>query len=212
MRRTILFGLVQIALSLSLAGVSHAGYVVNVTESGGNVVATGSGTINTTDLTHVGDYSAIPYVLSGIGAIDLGIDIQTRNETMLFTGISGPVSFGSGEPGGSFGVATTSTGDYVGVDGGPGQFYQQSNGVVVPVDYVSGSLLNSSATWTGQTFASLGLTPGTYVWTWGNGVNADSFTLNIGAQAVPEPASILLLGMGSLTIVGYARRRRRATV
>ena len=49
-----------------------------------------------------------------------------------------------------------------------------------------------------------GLTPGTYVWTWGNGATDDTFTLNVG---VPDPASLTLLG--SLVGLGLVARRRR---
>ncbi len=63
----------------------------------------------------------------------------------------------------------------------------------------------------GATFSSLGLTPGTYIWTWGSGADADSFTMNIGVSSVPEPASLMMLGTGSLAILGFARRRRRAS-
>ena len=48
-------------------------------------------------------------------------------------------------------------------------------------------------TFDNQTFASLGVTPGTYEWTWGTGPN-QNFTVNIVAAAVSEPASVLLLG------------------
>ena len=45
-------------------------------------------------------------------------------------------------------------------------------------------------------------------WTWGTGANADSFTLQIGAAAVPKPASLPLLVMG-LAGLGMALRTRR---
>jgi hypothetical protein len=35
-------------------------------------------------------------------------------------------------------------------------------------------------TFTGQTFINLGVTPGTYTYTWGTGLNADSMTLQVG--------------------------------
>ena len=53
----------------------------------------------------------------------------------------------------------------------------------------------------GQTFASIGLSPGTYAWTWGSGIDADSFTVEIG-PAVPEPASALSVGIG---LIGHCR-------
>ena len=56
----------------------------------------------------------------------------------------------------------------------------------------SGNTLSDTATYDNQTFNSLGVTHGTYVWNWGSGANADSFTLNIGTVAVPAP----LIGRG----------------
>jgi len=63
-------------------------------------------------------------------------------------------------------------------------------------------------TFTGETFTSLGLTPGTYEWTWGSGASADAFTLNVGA--VPVPAAVWLFGSGLLGLIGVARRKARA--
>jgi hypothetical protein len=63
----------------------------------------------------------------------------------------------------------------------------------VPPSYMSGSLLSDTSTYDNQTFVSLGVTPGTYEWTWGSGADADSFTLDV--PAVPEPASIALLAL-----------------
>ena len=57
--------------------------------------------------------------------------------------------------------------------------------LIVPRGYVSGTFLSNSATWSGKTFATLGVTPGTYVWTWGTGAN-QNFTLQI---KTPGPAS-----------------------
>ena len=46
--------------------------------------------------------------------------------------------------------------------------------LLVPLGYVSGSPLTGTATWTNQTIAGMGFTPGSYLYTWGSGANADS--------------------------------------
>ena len=77
--------------------------------------------------------------------------------------------------------------------------------------YGSRNPLQDTSTYLNQTFSSLGVTPGTYVWTWGTGAHADSFTLQIGpaATAAPEPATLTQLATGALGLLGYGWRRRR---
>jgi hypothetical protein len=62
-----------------------------------------------------------------------------------------------------------------------------------------------------QTIASLGLTPGTYVWTLDAArFNSDTVTLIIQEpSAVPEPSTLALFGIASLTGLAVARRRRK---
>ena len=80
---------------------------------------------------------------------------------------------------------------------------------MVPFEYVPGDPLSGTSVYARATFASLGVTPGTYVWTWGSGANADSLTLQIGhAPAVSEPASMALLALG-VAGLGVRRWRRR---
>ena len=79
-------------------------------------------------------------------------------------------------------------------------------GVVVPSGYVSGTALSSSATWNSATVASLGVTPGTYVWSWGAGAN-QNFALIIRGAGVPDGGStVFLLGFG---LLGLAALRRK---
>lgn len=153
---------------LCASAPSFAAYTLQVSEVGGNVVAQGSGTLNTTSLTTngvAGGYNAL--VFPSGGAIFVGPEIA--NNTHNWVTISGPSSIGSG---GALVIADSGSGDKVGV--------QVGSTLVVPDTYVSGAPLLSESTWNAATFASLGLTPGQYVWTWGSGANADSFTLRIG--------------------------------
>ncbi len=73
--------------------------------------------------------------------------------------------------------------------------------------YVSGAALAGTETFGNATLASLGVTLGTYTDRWGSGVHADSFVLEIGSTAAPEPAGALVLAV-PLAALGLIARRR----
>jgi len=174
-------------------------YTVTMQQVGANVVANGSGPINLTGLTFSFPFVGTPGISASNGTILTGaraiLDVYRG-----LTGLTGPANFGSGA-----GFADTGTGDMVGVSGpllgsGPVEF------VIVPTGYVSGNALTDSMTFDNESFASLGVTPGTYVWSWGDGVN-QRFTLIIGAAGVPDGgATVSLL---SFALLGLAAVRRK---
>jgi hypothetical protein len=85
-----------------------------------------------------------------------------------------------------------------------------TEGLFVPAGYVSDSALSDTSTYANQTFISLGVTPGTYETTWGNGTN-QNFTLEIGS-AVPEPSTwaMMLLGFAGVGFMAYRRKAKPA--
>ncbi|KRB35646.1 IPTL-CTERM sorting domain-containing protein [Acidovorax sp. Root70] len=199
----------QIAASalLCLSTQSFAAYTVYVYQSGANVVASGSGSINTTGLVSAGPASTLPLVRSASALLYIGGTPSVFTAMDMFNGVAGPTSFGASAT--TFNADVT-TGGLTGIIG-------SSNRLFVPPGYVSGSAITSSATWNAQTLAGMSLTNGTYVWTWGAGPSADSFTVVIGSPpTVPSPSSIPtlsewgLIGLSSLVAMfGIARMRRR---
>jgi hypothetical protein len=180
--------------ALSFAQPAHA-YTITLEQVGSNVVATGSGAIDLTGLSFTGtDLLDNPLINPFIGFILTGASASTSSYTSL--AFSGPLGFG--QVFGSGALASSGSGDLVGIFG-------SLQLVFVPDGYVSGTLLSDSATYNGATFASLGATPGTYVWTWGAGAN-QNFTLQIGAHGVPDGGSTIGLLILALAALFLARR------
>ena len=68
-------------------------------------------------------------------------------------------------------------------------------------------LYRIAMTFNNATFASLGVTPGTYVWTWGTGLENQNFTLIIEGAGVPDGGStVSLLGCALLGLVALRRK------
>jgi PEP-CTERM motif len=186
------------ALGLVILGSgAEASVVIDIAQDGPNVVASGSGAIDLADLSYLGSGNLqMPSTVWGSkGAV---IFVGSSRESHEYGLSSGPTSFGTG----SFPYYTTThSGDSFGLS-------SAGQDLIVTAGYVSGSPLSGSATFDSATIASLGLTPGRYVYTWGNGANADSLTVNIGG--VPEPATwgMMITGLG---LLGAFYRRRAIT-
>jgi hypothetical protein len=75
-------------------------------------------------------------------------------------------------------------------------------------------MLESTSTYDNATFASLGVTPGVYVWSWGSGATDDTFTLDIGTAAVPESSTwaLMLLGFVGLGFAAHRSAKLKASI
>lgn len=187
------------ALSVMLAGFfaasSQAAVVINMAEQGSNVVATMSGTINLDALTSGGTGGQPGFMNPSSGLLLLG---GASNSFDVYSGIQLPPSSGAFGSGSSTSTSSHS-GDFLAV-------ISVNSSIRVPTGYVSGAALSSTTTWSNTTLATLGVTSGSYTWSWGSGATTDSITLNVTApSAVPGSG---LVAIGTLGLAGFARRRR----
>jgi hypothetical protein len=188
--RNTAIGAAALALSAAFTLPAQATYVITMEQVGINtIVANGSGSLDLTDLTlRCPGCSTQGAFLSPIDDV---IQVGPTSLTLIdsYQGFTGPSNFGSGVGG----VPDSGSGDPVGICNEASVCSPSL--LSVPAGYVSGNtLLPATDTWDNKTFASLGVTPGTFEWTWGTGAHADSLILEI--SAVPEPASVTLLAVG----------------
>jgi len=190
------FGMAMVIGSGLSAAPAQAAYIVTLAQVGSNVVATGSGTLDTAGLGSVGGSSDFAQIDPSTGEIITGPALPASPPIDIYTGVIGPASFGTER----FTSASSGSGNIVGINA-------SANFLFVPSGYVSGGALADSATYDNQTFSSLGATPGTYVYRLDS--NGDTFTVQIGAAPVLEPASLVLLGTGLLGLVMLRGARSR---
>jgi len=188
-----------------LSGIAaFANIIVYVYEVGPDVLAQGSGSINTNSLTMGGTIGVIPAIHTSTAFL-LGPTGTSQTDSYTVS-LTGPTSVGTISKGTS---ATTGTGDFFGFYRftGTDQFYLKTG-------YNSGDPLFATNTYANTTIAGLGLTVGDYTWTWGSGADADSWTVLVGTSPpIPEPshfalvAGLVILAAGA---VPAAFRRGRA--
>ena len=178
----------------------HAEVIVDIYQSGPNVLSSYSGTINLTDLAFLGEAGPTPAFITP----DIATEVfeGTPGGAPVYGGITAPADFGTGNET----LATTTAGDTFGFAG------DGVEELLLPIGYISGSSISGTDTWDGTSLAGLDLKAGTYTYTWGTGINADSVVVNIGIAPVPEPSSLGLMSLVVLALVVLLRGRRASSV
>jgi hypothetical protein len=151
--------------SYPTSGVS-GDFNVTISQVGSDVVWNGSGSFNLDALTFAGTGTIGGGFIGNqaVWAIGPNVTIDTYSGTITY-----PSTFGAGGVG-----VTSSTGSTFGIlPGGSGRL------LYVPSGYVSNTVINGSSTYANKTIAGMGLTPGTYTWSWGSGGNASTLVMTI---------------------------------
>lgn len=181
-----------IASLLIIVPATQAGFIATLEQVGPNVVETGSGAVDLSGLSFTSTHHAAAGMVPDIGVIVTGPSVFVAIDE--YTGFSGPTTFGSG----SETDAKSGSGDSVGIAVTLGIFS-------VPAGYVSDTALSNSFTYDSTNFTMLGVTPGTFKWTWGTGPN-QNFTLKIGTATAPDSGSTFGLLFVSLVTLLVSRR------
>jgi PEP-CTERM motif len=186
-----------IVIVMGISGSARAGLIIDASQVGDNVVfqTEAGGTLNLAGLSY--SYSGTNY------ATDITPNYpefgSLPNSTILvdvYTGFTAyPSSFGTG--GHTFGSGV----------GTPFELLGANYNYLEIVSGFTGGAVSFTDTYSDATFSSLGLTPGSYTWSW----SSDSVVLNIPASAVPEPTSALLMTVGALCLTTLGWRNRAAS-
>ena len=193
--------IIKLVLIALLATRAHAVVNITFTENVGSVFATFEGSLNLNDLTSLSTNVAVSSLGgSQVYANPFFLGIGGSSHFDPYGTIIGPTSVGSGT---TSIIASSSTGDFIGIGNGIGPGSNPTD-VGVPTGYVSGASISGSSTWVGHSFSSLGIDVGSYTWSWGSGLNADSVTIDV----VPEPSAALFVGLVVVVMLWQQLRTR----
>lgn len=199
-----------LGLTLSLQSlVSAAAISISISESGGDVQLTASGSFDTSQCLSTGPGSALSLLL--FDGIDIEVIAGSGAGTVFCTVVFSPEATGlfsanTNTPG------TADTGDRVGIQAGT-----SGDVVYLPSGYVSGNPISGTATFAGETLASLNLNPGTYNYV----VGTESVTITVsaasgapggpgaGARAVPV-MPLWIMALLVTLLAGFGARRLKA--
>lgn len=198
----------MLAAVMALALVNnaaHAVYILTVNQTDTGLTFSGSGSINTGSFTLASGNASTAALLDVGPSLAFVAITPAGNLDEYNMADSGPGAFGPGDI--STGPTDSVLGTFI--------FEQDSPGVGaidLPAGYISGAPLTVSATWPGVSYASTGITPGDYVWTWGTPSDNSADFIEMNIVPVPEPTSMALVSTAAaIAGFGFCIRRRRAT-
>jgi hypothetical protein len=203
MHRKSLLAVAGLFVSLVAPPQARAAYIVNIYQSGANVVLEGSGAITLDGL----DFRGVGTVPEGLFIPNEGIIIGGPGQGVVLT----VDTYATVTAAGSFGTGAEAVRDSSTFTSSVG-LYGDLALLWVPTGFKGGALPSGSMTFNNQTIASLGLTEGSYAWTWGSEADDQQFIVNVGnvgSSAIPESSSLALsgCGMGLLALVMWKRKR-----
>jgi len=142
-------------------------------ESGSDVIISGTGEFNITDLTFFSSGNLNGSVKPNNANFFCGEGNVTQLSSDAYVGVTltKPNNFGSGV----LTQANTGNGVAVGV-----QNFGATVSLLLPSGYISNTTITTQSTFIGKTLSSLGATTGSYYYTWGSGVNIGNLLLQVG--------------------------------
>jgi len=164
---------------LQFSQPTPAALVIDVVETGGNTVATASGSVKIGGLTALNIDSLAGFTAitgsnrfpSGSSGLTVGTTPAQTDRYQIIDSASATFATGATQEKTFF-----YTGDVFNIGIDPGN---SRTTITVPTGYSSGSSISGSATWVGKGFEYLGLQPGTYTYEYKSASGSDTVTVNI---------------------------------
>jgi len=185
--------LVTALLALASVPPAQAILLLKVEQIGRDVVVTGSGSVNLSDLSFGDSTNEFTNTFTAT-QLYAGPAAFSNGAVKSYAGLQGPSTIGTKAdavllPDDS----VASSGDLLGLVSN-----DQSNGdgtgkplLILPQSYTSNEPLAGSSFYSETSYADFGLTEGTSkTWSWGSGANADSLQVQAGSTQVPAPFCI----------------------